>query len=328
MAKIVFVYLGSPLPRYAVYNLRRTRRLFPDHEVVLISDSLSNGYGLKGISFYLVPEMKTQWSDVFSSMSHDPNFRQSFWFNSLARFMAIKIYMEAMNDEPIIHLELDVWISENFPFLNFQEIKELIAFTLPSDTEGSAAILYLKNRRAINELVKCSEQIIKRTPSASDMTILREIYDLNLIPNRILPSRPAASNKKDSVFDSSLFDPSSWGMYLLGQDPRNHKGRQIIHMTQAKHYIHGSEFKYLYENRSVKVFNNGDIYNLVTLHVHSKDLRIFSNFYREERLLRKRIGSSANGEFYEMKLNLFFLLVARKFKKEMIRFFNSGGRAS
>lgn len=328
MAKIVFVYLGSPLPRYAVYNLRRTRKLFPDHEVVLISDSLSNSYGLEGISFYLVLEMKTQWSDVFFSMSHDPNFRQSFWFNSLARFMAIKIYMEAMNDESVIHLELDVWISENFPFLNFQEIKELIAFTLPSDTEGSAAILYLKNRRAINELVKFSEQIIERNPSASDMTILREIYDLNLIPNRILPSHPTVSNEKDSIFDSSLFDPSSWGMYLLGQDPRNHKGRQIIHRTQPKHYIDGSEFEFIYDNRSVKVFNNGDVYNLVMLHVHSKDLRIFANFYKEERLLRKRIGSSSKGEFYEIKLSLFIFLAAKKIKKELIRFFNRSGRAS
>ncbi len=217
---------------------------------------------------------------------------------------------------------MDVWISEDFPFLDFQEISELIAFTLPSDTEGSAAILYLKNRKAINELVHFSEQIIRKNPSASDMTILREVYDLNLIPNRILPSHPAASNEKDSIFNSSLFDPSSWGMYLLGQDPRNHKGRQIVHRNQAQHYISGSEYKFIYEDKSVKVLNDGDTYNLVTLHVHSKDLRVFSNFYSEQRLLRKRIRSSSKGEFFEIRLKLFLYLSAKKVKKELIRFFN------
>jgi hypothetical protein len=312
---IVFVYLGGELPRYAAMNLSQTRDKFPNYEVVLISDIQLNSELIPGISFFLVPKLESIWGSVRQNLNHDLSFRREFWFSTLARFSALKIYMEELSRSDILHFELDIWIAPNFPFAIFSEIEEDLAFTLASPSEGSAALLFIRDQHAISKLVSLCEEIVDRSPNSTDMTILREISDRDLMSHMVLPSLPPVDELAHAVFSDYIFDPSSWGMYLLGQDPRNHRGRLILYRNQSEHYVNAGLYNFVFENGVLFVVFNKTRYRLSMLHVHSKDTRIFQNLKESEKFLSERIRRISGFESSEFQIKMFSHLAAKKLVK-------------
>lgn len=316
--KLVFVFLGSKkIPKYARLNLTLIRKTFPDIEMVLISDNIRNGNLVKGISVYLVPRLNQLWPEIHQTISHDLAFRNGFWFSSIARFMAIKQWMSKGNEGPIIHLELDVLMSPGFPISLFENITEDLAYTLASPSEGSAAVLFIKDFAAISKLVLVAEDIFSKQPGATDMTILRNIYDDQIMPIKILPSIPVGSTDPNDLFSEYIFDPSSWGMYLLGQDPRNHRGSLILNRSELHHFVQPREFVIQYKSSELFVENLLCSKQLVSLHVHSKDLRVFKS---PRRTIKHRIRLISGGEYSEMIPSLFIRLSWKKAIKEVTKF--------
>lgn len=315
--KIVFVFLGSKIPRYAELNLKLIRKTFPDIQIFLISDEPRNGDIVQGVSFHKVPKMHDLWPAIYQNMSHNLAFRNGFWFSSIARFMAIREFMRTGIDGPIIHLELDVLLFPDFPMDLFVTIKEDLAFTLASPSEGSAAVLYIKDLSSINSLVSISEDLFCHSPGSTDMTILRTIFEKKLMSTLILPSVPGEVSDDEGRWNNYVFDPSSWGMYLLGQDPRNHQGRLIFNRSESHHFIQPSEFTFRFHYSKLSVTKGSHTAQLVNLHIHSKDLRVFRF---PEKYIRYRTSKASQHEYSRIVFLVFIQLLSKKVKKELGRF--------
>jgi hypothetical protein len=311
---LVFVYLGGSIPRYAKKNLLLTKEKFPNHRMVLISDLIENDK-VEGIDFFLYDSSLTSEEYRLQS-SHDSSFREGFWIHSMARFSALAEFMSQNPQEPLIHFELDVWIAENFPFYVFQSLNCEIAFSLPALTEGSAAVLFLRDFAAASKLSGIIRESIYQSPDSTDMTILRRIYDYSLMKVSVLPISPEEAILNRSDFEKYLFDPSTWGMYFLGQDPRNARGLQIFHRHEKHHVVDPSRFQVDSDGRTIQVQSNSKEYSLVNLHVHSKDLRVFRNVKGSSRCIEKYLRMRSRGEFVEFKLIVFTRQLGKKLLKD------------
>ncbi len=310
-----FVYLGGKLPRYAKKNILLTKERFPNQRIVLISDHMENDK-FEGVDFFLFDSSLT--SEEYSLYSsHDSAFREGFWIHTMARFTALAEYMSQYPQGPLIHLELDVWIAENFPFNIFKNLNCEIAFSLPALSEGSAAVLFLRDALAAAKLSSIFREAIQKSPNSTDMTILREIYDAELMNVRALPIFPEQVISNSSNFERYLFDPSTWGMYFLGQDPRNARGFQIFHRQEKHHEVDPSRFRVDSDGRTVRILKDSEEYSLVNLHVHSKDLRIFKNLKVSSRNIEKYLSKRSKGEFVEFKLIVFTRQLGKKCLKEI-----------
>lgn len=315
--KLAFVFLGSKIPEYARLNLKLIRQTFPDNEIFLISDNLKNSNLVKGIAFHLVPGVSQLWPEIHQAITHDLSFRNGFWFNSVARFMAIKKWMSGGIEGPVIHLELDVLMCPDFPISLFEKITEDLAYTLASPSEGSAAVLFIRDYESICSLVSISEEIFMNTPGATDMTILRSIYDDQAMSIKILPSLPGFITDPKDIFYDYIFDPSSWGMFLLGQDPRNHRGRLILNRSEPHHFVQPENFVVTYRQHCLFIENLSEGKQLVSLHVHSKNLHAFKF---PARTIRRRLELNSGNEYSEIIAWLFIRLAWKKILKEASSF--------
>jgi hypothetical protein len=232
--------------------------------------------------------------------------------------MAIRDFMETGVEGPVIHLELDVLLFPDFPMDLFLAIKEDLAFTLASPSEGSAAVLYIKDLSSIKALVSIAEDLFCHSPGSTDMTVLRTIFEDKLMSTLILPSVPGEASYDEGRWNRFVFDPSSWGMYLLGQDPRNHRGRLIFNRSESHHFIQPSEFTFNFHCGKLSARKGLHTAQLVNLHIHSKDLRVFRS---PEKYIRYRTSKASQREYSQIVFFLFIQLLSKKFKKEFSRFF-------
>ena len=71
---------------------------------------------------------------------------------------------------------------------------------------------------------------------------------------------------------NGIFDAAPIGMWMIGQDPRNHRGilRRYIDMNES--YIHPGRTKYYLRDSSITNSQGVSIFNL---HIHSKEEKYF-----------------------------------------------------
>ena len=253
-----------------IENLRRTQSLFPKHEVFLITNFSSS----------LPPDLSVRIFQVgvndfahdFGAHEWDSNFRNGFWQTSLMRILVLKTFHDRYPNEPILHVESDVILLPAFPFEPISRLSELFWNSF-GDKADVAALIYSPNSIETSFLVSSLRLHLKANPRATDMTALFAIRQENPVRCRVLPTSPL-----DQSFSSLpyVFDGAILGMWLFGQDPRNHYGYQ-------PRFRNLSESFYTLTRRSVKVdeigspyfFQNGIIAPIASLHIHCKDKRLF-----------------------------------------------------
>ena len=160
-------------------------------------------------------------------------------------------------------------------------------------------------------------EIALKKPGSTDMTILREIHDCKLMNVEVLPISPDEGNEKIGTFGGYIFDPSTWGMYFFGQDPRNARGLQYFHRQESHHFVHPANYEIESNGHVIKVRSNSKSVFLVNLHIHSKDLRIFNRNRSTTRHIQKYLGKECTREFSELRLKIFIALLVKKISKEL-----------
>lgn len=315
--EIALVYLGAKLPKYARLNIKQLETKFPSKRIVLISDIVSNSKYIKRGSFFLVPNSKSLWPQLYATLGHDINFRKSFWFNTVIRFKALELYMETFNSQRLLQFELDNWINEEFPFQTFSSLNSEIAFTLESSNVGSAAILFLQDTDSAKKLCSITESISANDPFSTDMTILGKIHQEKLMNCQQLPSLPNQIELQTEIFGNAIFDPNSWGMYLFGMDPRNFQGKVIMGRSQSHHFIDGKNYSYGASHGNFFVKNSKTTSRLMNLHIHSKNTQIFRNEKKSSTYMKKKFNEVVNQEQHQFNLTVFLQLVMRKISKSM-----------
>jgi hypothetical protein len=331
--KIALVYLGNTLPRYVIDNLNYLKDVVPSGSLIFISEdnkSLEKVARI-GIETWKCSDPNDSWNKVKAKLSHPEAFRNGFWFKTTARFFAILEYMQN-TEESVLQIEADVWIAKNFPFTKFEEIIDKIAFPLESMTTGAASILWIPNLELMQTLIKFAEIEFSKDGHSTDMTILGQFSIENPNITFVLPSLLSNShnleNDTSEVLDNSfsqyvqfdgLFDPLTYGLFLLGIDARNSRGYKILFSRPSAHTVPAETYNYSFEEDILHVESRTkEKLPLYCLHVHSKDRSIFNN-RRRSRTLMKRIEQSQYGVRKEFEMTIFLKQGIHFLKKKMNR---------
>jgi hypothetical protein len=238
-------------------------------------------------------------------MAHNPDFRDGFWFKTLARFYALSEFMKLEPSESALLVESDVWISPDFPFETFIFPEFDCAYPLANSSQGVASTFFIRNSKCMQNFLEFAEKSVLTNPESTDVTILGAYYKLSDINIKILPSAVSSSESfnswvseeernllaSKSFFSSGIFDASTWGQFLTGEDPRNAWGYRNLYSKQVQHPVNPSA--HFFSVSGDKIFahignSNASVYSL---HVHSKDVRVFSN----SQFLARRVRESILG---------------------------------
>jgi hypothetical protein len=266
--------MSRSLPAYVVKNLNRTQELFPDANIIFVSDAEIPA-SLKSEIVVIRPQF-LNWPKDRIALNRDKRFWSGWWQKTFDRLLFIRPVHALYPDRPIVQVEADVILFPSFLSSGILNI-EKIAYPRYSSSLGIASVLYSPNFEMSLKLEQGLLNELKTNPSTSDMTALgalasalgdsfQELYEFEEGTNA-----RAAQPKELSL---SGFDGASHGEWICGRDPRAHWGigmrlqRTPISETRTmpKYSLEENQLYALVEGVSHKVHN---------LHVHSKELVFF-----------------------------------------------------
>ena len=284
---IALVYLGPKTPKYVFKNLLHIKNHFPKQDLVFISDSVKS---LKkcsklGINAWLFQDDIKESEKLKKHSSLPMDFRNGFWYSTTARFFALEAFLAENPNSQVIQFESDVWLAPNFPFSKFEELDRNIDIAFPLETEftGAASVLYIRDAHAAKAFCFETRKIMLNQENATDMTILGQLYKESFVKCLILPSLPPHSpginpGVKQEIeqlitagtdYFGGVFDAVTYGLYLMGEDPRNHRGKLVRFRRQEGHLVHCDKLKFECDPDSIRIINQEST-PLFNIHIHSK----------------------------------------------------------
>jgi hypothetical protein len=288
--ELVLVHLGQNLPSALKMNLKYLKNEYPFLPVTVIVNSIHNMARLANMGFR--SELYSERNDIqryFSNHVFSSDFRNGFWQNSTKRIIA---FLEYCIENPLpskIHIENDIHLGKNFPFQTFAKLEKL-AWLSYNEHRDVGAIIYSPGEKQARWLL---DQICKEMASSNsftDMTLLKSVSQEN--ENEII-KLPIASHPKDVIFNNyvaekerminsqhfetfkGVFDAAPIGMWLTGQDPRNHRGKLLLHVNHKDSYVNPSKVNWSYEENELSYKLESEV-RVFNLHVHSKDRHVLS----------------------------------------------------
>ena len=313
--KAVFVHLGKSPAKHLWLNLMRHKILFPEIETHILIDEPKHIRNIPmGIDVYFYKrESDFLKNKVFNA--YDQKFRQGFWRFSLERFFALAEFHETNPNSPILHIESDILLSPNFPWITFDSINKPMWNNYNVQRDVSA-LLYYPNFQIHSEIIQKIQELLLENSSHTDMTILAEIRELIATKISLFPSLsnsiPELKNRANkvsdtlidkvsdaSIFQDGIFDGAAIGMWFTGHDPRNNYGKAFIHestpITSGDSLVDPSSVDYdmdLQGNLYVVSKVTRERMKLWCIHIHSKSLKLFSSDWKWE--LRRFVDLSRN----------------------------------
>lgn len=340
--RLVFIHLGTKFPEHLELNIARHLQVFPNIPVSIIHDGAEENErkNLNSLDFYMYRRNDTVF-DILNSLNHDNKFRNNFWISTLERFYALEKFHTERPNEKILHIESDVLLLPNFPWESFNSITK-VWYTRYNSKKDVAALLFSPDLNNTNQMMKLISAALVNDPNLTDMTALSTLSHNYQEQFKILPSSPklnysflnnynvCAMDEKMSISENfdlfgGIFDPAPFGMWLTGQDPRNHfgftrvKSRNIIESGDS--FLDPAKFRYdLNVSGELVVSIDKTRTNIWSLHVHSKNKELFDENWIL--WLRKFVDQSQGNKQYSFfSLNILIeLLIANKKQKTLIRF--------
>jgi hypothetical protein len=275
---LVLVNIG-PIPEYLKSNLKYLEETFCDRRKVLICNTTDDSW-LNGLSFDLVnsDSLVMEWPQQFIVSDNRQYFRNNFWFTSKARLLLLTNFMKIAGMKRVLHVENDVWLNPKFPFQYFDELEAPLAFPRVDNERGIASTLFIHGEEGINLL----EQACDKWSTSTDMEILGNIMNSDPRVCELSSTR----NIGQLARNDWLFDGAKLGMYLFGTDPRNSKG--IIKRFRRSPLGELDPCQKIdHLDRQIVLQTKDSEFKIASLHIHSKDKRIFGKNW--EKILTKQL---------------------------------------
>jgi len=280
--KLVFVWIGEPLPDWAIISIKIANAYCGLSVVLLLGKKIEKVLdpGIEIIyleEFYRPPIIISKKYQNFKNNDID-----TFWIKTTERFIVLHQYMKTYNVQNIFHAELD-----NIIFDISKLGKQLDAigrgFFCPRDSaeRGIASLAYINDQDSIEDI---TNQFLDDVGlRKNDMQILGRLLSENssFFSLPVLP--PPLENSWNSVgvdICKGVFDAASYGQYLLGTDPRAKRKPLLNGYINENMNLDDKRLFFKYDNESLKLsikYCEGDYYNLYNLHVHSKLIGLFAD---------------------------------------------------
>ena len=239
---LVFVYLGE-FPRYgarAVMSAARTSGV----PVVLVTDgevptSVSR-WSIRAQDFYDPGE----FGAASHAISQDVGFRNGFWLKTLERLFVVEQFQRASGHDTLFHAELDnlVFRLDRFDSRRGSSLPDE-TMTIPfwSPEVALASLMYLRGRKPLAELVRfasdgssySSEMHLLATFARAHPDVVVQAPSLESLTSRTDFRRDFENSQVVVGADEDwMFDASSLGQWIAGQDLANHSAPVIFnHFT-------------------------------------------------------------------------------------------------
>lgn len=267
---LCFVHLGDSIPRHLIENLVRTRNLFPELDLMLITDVPKSKLGFsQDLDVNVVEPLDFPEGAIPApTLGSDPRFWGGYWQKTFNRLFALQAAFTDNQGRTLVHVESDVLLLPSFPFDYFVDA-EKVSWGEVGNAHDVAALLIIPNREALLSMLQELSRLVQDDPGLTDMTALHKIAIAKSIEHNYLAMIP----EDDGSSDAGLFDGAPWGHYLYGTDPRAFYGRRIVGRTMSLSRFTPSDYELRVEGQKLLV--NG--LPLHTLHIHSKALFAFTD---------------------------------------------------
>lgn len=263
----VLFHMGGKMPGHVIECVCQIRRTNPSSEIFMLTDNacqLGNGVRFIDISTYNVPDIGGYYiNDYFRDL----------WRSAVLRMFYICSFMEKNNITDVIHFDNDVMI-----YHDVENIMAPLSASGFSITPGDPfnyifGFSYISNYQILQKinssiygLVTKGEKYLEKLVGSMphEMRLLKYVNDhmhlMDELP--VLPSDTAFSKY------GYCFDPSSYGQFLGGARPEADKyiGHAIVEGT----------VDVVFEDHKPYVKHMGSRYPIFNLHVHNKNLAMFT----------------------------------------------------
>ena len=298
-SSFAIVYLGKKIPKYIFSNLRNIVKNFPDRDVWLITEKNVKIRKTKVNNFKIFEvDDQEEIYEVLKRSELDNKFRQGFWKKTLFRLYAIAEFTKHV-DKRIIQVEGDVHLFNSFPVDIFDLLDCEIAFPMETIEKGAPSTLFIKNKESALKFIEIMNQALSKNSHHTDMTLLGALTEATQLDLCLLPSwnkkidyskKLHVNSKNDLTKFRGIFDTTTLGIYLTGEDPRNHQGMLKLFTESSNHISKPSEAKLRYIKNNLLISIDGcNEFFVHSLHLHSKQLKLFN-----ENKLRKTLIKNIN----------------------------------
>jgi hypothetical protein len=336
MKKIVFIWIGEDFPKWGSAAIDLAFKHNHDIKIdLIISGDIINS-GLKINSRVCVRKVEDYYTADKSleslNLLGDLNFRNKFWLRTTERYIVLKNYMLKEGVNQCFHAELDnVIFNLGDLDLVLNQYGKGIYAPRESLERGVASLIYVNSVSAIEELCK---KIYDGEGLLNDMYLMGNYLDKNP-KGYSLPTEGEFLNSEERDWNTvpvnitkGVFDAIAIGMYVLGVDWRN-----IPMQPKTNMYLYEfmgfdlQKCSFKYDKTKFSIENNGYSLNIYNLHVHSKQLSIFNDEVRINKIIKNLNNNKKTiiGKPYNLLLTP-FLILYKKIRgnediKKLIRFF-------
>jgi hypothetical protein len=331
---VIFVHLGGSLPKYLVLNLDRFSKVFPEIPYVLIvNDTKMYLYCKKRNIPVFLYENQDALIDLYLANTHGKEkFRSNFWRFSLERLFAIFDFHRLHPSRAILHIESDVLVLPNFPWEMITQSSSLMWNSYSVDRD-IASLLYSPSFEASKFLENELKKFLTLGQKHTDMSILRvfsmnhpeKVIYFNSSKSEFLPLKNALARDHESTrfktrfLDGAngAFDSAANGIWLTGASVENNFGVVHLHQKNLENSaeIDPSDLEFAKDSFSnISISYKGKTKSLYSLHVHSKNERLFGPSWELE--LSKFIEMSSDKSTIKMfKPKEFIDLIAINYRR-------------
>lgn len=311
MPTLLFVHIGTKYPKYLMTNIERTRRLFPEKEIILVGEEQPKHPWLKDQNIRFVKfEVNEAFDKVFNFGSFEAEFRQGYWRHTIERLFALEVAHENFPLDGMLQIESDVILFPIFPFDLIDELSG-VSWMNYSDEADIATLVYSPNLEASREFSKTLIEVFSSF-GGSDMDVLHKMRELvrNFTELPILSGTLAdfANHHRGKFLNEEftangdetfpgIFDAIGIGVWVAGVDPRNRFGFTKIHTRElidsGTISVDPSRMKFSFSrDGNLYVISDKQKTPVYNLHIHSKDKDLLS--IKWEQRMRKLIEFKSN----------------------------------
>lgn len=302
---IVFIHLGEKLPIHLEVAVCQARLFNTQSQIILVANqqALSDiPSTIQQQNVLTIPCETLELSAEHLAFRKVSRKHDGFWVYTSERFLYLYDLMLQYQLENVFHLEND-----NMLYANLEELMPVfktsypgIAATFDNDKRCIPGFIYISNLQIMQELAAFFAQ---NRNKGNDMKIIalfkntkgRKKSDINTLPiipesyatDHVLKSKSGNRAKIAAPYFNnidlfqSLFDAAAIGQYLGGGDIYLHPTIKPGFINEAC-IFNPSYFKFEWkddlEGRSIPyAIYNGQSYRMNNIHVHSKELHLFSS---------------------------------------------------
>jgi hypothetical protein len=302
---VVLFHRGDPLqgnpdhlvlPKHIKHCISQIRYTNPELKIYFLTNLNIEQPPDKNISIVNINEFDVP--DISNYFSHDVPYHVQLWQTSVLRMFYLEKFLEKYNINDVIHFDNDIVLYSNLR--KFEPVFKGFNFLITPhfETEYVFGFSYIKNNKSLipinRDLLKLTNLPFTELQTRVDHKCPHEMRMLNYINNsnnmeliEHLPVVPAGVGSDNFNLFNAVFDPSTYGKHVGGSHELTPNNKHFVptknwNGTEKHHYagrqIMEDKLEVKFMDKEPRLYYNNSEYNLVNLHIHTKELDKFISY--------------------------------------------------